>query len=54
MYGCKSNDKLINKTHKRALMAVHKNYKLSFEELLQKGQCFYSYTKFEILIDRNI
>ena len=45
MYGCKSNDKLINKTHKRALMAVHKDYKLSFEELLQKDDSVFIYVR---------
>ena len=36
MYGCKSNDSMINQTHKRALRAIYKNFTLSFKELLDK------------------
>ena len=38
MFGCKGGNSLINKTHKRALRAVYKDFGSQFETLLQKGK----------------
>ena len=37
MFGCKANNGLINKVHKRALRAVYKDFESPFEILLEKG-----------------
>ena len=38
MFGCKSNNGLINKIHKRALRAVYRDFEAPLEVLLEKGK----------------
>ena len=45
MFGSKSNNTIINKTHKRALSAVYKDFTLGFEELLQKDASVSNHVK---------
>ena len=39
MFGSKSNNGLINKTHKRALRVIHRDFGASLDSLLDKDQC---------------